>query len=365
MLASPPSDMRLEGDFYTGADSCRQRAELSLSGDGLHLAYGESEQPLSWETIKVSPRVGNTPRYVYLPDDGVFETSDNDGIDQLVRHFKPGVLSGFVHRLENHLGLILVAAVITVGTTLFTFLYGVPWTSKVVAGLMPQSIKSTVSASTLETMDAQWLSPSVLPSDVRERVLDHFAPVLLLHPELPLNVEFRSSEYVGANAMALPDGTIIFTDDLVKLAQNDDELLAILAHEIGHVAHNHGMTGVVQSSLVFWVIVMMTGDLSAFADATVTVPAVLMSLSYSRDMEREADAYALDLMQAENVGPEHFVSIMRRLEASHREGLGEPGEEEGADQAEEDGGWLSNLDGLVSSHPLTEERIQRFEDAAR
>ncbi|BES72251.1 M48 family metallopeptidase [Marinobacter nanhaiticus D15-8W] len=355
--------MRLEGDFYTGADSRRQTAQLAVAGDALCLVSGGGEQAMSWNSIKVSPRVGNTPRYVYLPDDGVFETSDNDGVDRLVLHFKPGRLNGFIHRLENHLGLILVAAVITVAVTLFTFFYGVPWTSRVVADLMPQSVKATVSASTLRSMDMQLFSPSELPEHVQERVHDHFAPLLLLHPELPLNVEFRSSESIGANAMALPDGTIIFTDALVVMAENDEELAAVLAHEIGHVVHNHGMTGVVQSSLVFWVIVMMTGDLSAFADTTVSVPAVLMSLAYSRDMEREADTYALGLMQAQNIEPMYFISIMQRLEDSHGQGLDEAGHQEGSVSAEKDNGWLSHLEGLVSSHPLTEERIRRFEAA--
>lgn len=356
--------MGLTGDFYTGADSRRQTAKLAVAGDELRLISDSNEQVLSWEAIKVSPRVGNTPRYIYLPEDGVFETADNDGVDRLVRQFNPGVLSGFVHRLENHLGLILVAVVVTVAVTLFTFFYGVPWSSKVVADLMPQSIKTTVSTSTLKSMDAQLFSPSELPEEVQQRVRDHFAAMLLLHPELSLSVVFRSSDAVGANAMALPDGTIIFTDDMVRLAENDDELLAVLAHEIGHVVHNHGMTGVVQSSLVFWVIVMMTGDLSAFADATVTMPAVLMSLAYSRDMEREADAYALELMQAENVQPMHFVSIMQRMEASHGNGPDQAGDVEKADQSK-DGGWLSNLEGLVSSHPLTDERIRRFQEAVQ
>lgn len=362
-LALPRSDMRLHGDFYTGADSRRQTAQLAVAGDELSLVSGSDEQALPWDAIKVSPRVGNTPRYVYLPDDGVFETADNDGVDQLVRHFNPGRLQGFIHRLENHLGLILVAAVITVAVTLFTFFYGVPRTSKVVADLMPQSVKTTVSASTLKSMDMQLFSPSELPQGVQERVRDRFAPLLLLHPELPLSVEFRSSEAMGPNAMALPDGTIIFTDELVDLAREDDELVAVLAHEIGHVVHNHGMTGVVQSSLVFWVIVMMTGDLSAFADTTVTVPAVLMSLAYSRDMEREADTYALDLMLAENIEPMHFISIMQRLEGSHGQDMEGAADEEEGVSAEKDDGWLSHLEGLVSSHPLTEERIRRFEAA--
>ncbi|MBP55660.1 MAG: Zn-dependent protease, partial [Marinobacter sp.] len=167
-----------------------------------------------------------------------------------------------------------------------------------------------------------------------------------------LRVIFRSSPAIGANAMALPDGTMIFTDDLVNLAEDDNELTAILAHEIGHVAHNHGMKGMVQSSLTFWLIVMMTGDLSAFSDATVVVPAVMMSLSYSRDMEREADAYALKAMSDHDLNPTLFVTIMERLMAAH-------GEDRGP-EAEEDNSRWDTLRDMLSSHPETGERIERF-----
>ncbi|WP_148862215.1 M48 family metallopeptidase [Marinobacter fonticola] len=367
--------MQLQGDFYTGAASRRREARLVLAGERLCLQCDGKDRVLGWSEITVSPRVGNTPRYLYLPGGGVFETADNDSVDAFVQAFDPGLMAGFVHRLENHLGLILIGTVFTVLVTLFVFFYGVPWTSKVVADLIPQSVRAEVSASTLESMDGRWLSPTALPQEVQARVRNHFAPMLGLYPDLSLKVEFRSSEYIDANAMALPDGTIIFTDEMVTLAENDDQLLAVLAHEIGHVAHNHGMTGVVQSSLVFWLAVVMTGDLSAFADTTVGAPAVLMTLAYSRDMEREADTYALELMQAEDLAPIHFVNLMRRLEASHdgpneeaeSKGEGRKGEgrkERGAKIGDE-GDWLSGLRSLMSSHPMTEERIERFENAAR
>ena len=112
------------------------------------------------------------------------------------------------------------------------------------------------------------------------------------------------------------------------------------------------MKGMVQSSLTFWLIVMMTGDLSAFSDATVVVPAVMMSLSYSRDMEREADAYALKAMTDHDLDPTHFVTIMERLMAAH-------GEDRSSEAEEGTSRWDSLRD-MLSSHPETGERIERF-----
>ncbi len=356
MSNSPPSDLVIQGQYYSGDNSLRQNALLRSAGEALVLVTDAGQQTLSWQDLTISPRVGNTPRYLHLPDDAVFETSENDLVDLMSRRSTGGRLARLIHRLENHLGLILLAVVVTGAVTAFTFLYGIPWTAKAVAQALPDSVAEQVGASTLASLDETWLEPSQLPVQRRKALQQHFRPLLEPIGGQRLNVIFRSSPTIGANALALPDGTLIFTDDLVALAEHDDELTAILAHEIGHVAHRHGMQGMVQSSLTFWLIVMMTGDLSAFSDSTVVVPALLMSLSYSREMERQADEYALTLMQDRNLDPIHFANIMARL--SHSHGVADPEAE-----AKEPSRW-DHLADMLSSHPATEERIERFRDAA-
>jgi Zn-dependent protease with chaperone function len=351
MSTSPPSEVVVEGHYFSGQDSRRQNATLRSDGQSITIESAGVALDLRPDQVTLSPRIGNTPRYLHLPDDGVFETDDNDAVDRLSQ--QTGQRSSrWIHRLENHLGLILAATVFTVAAIAFTFFYGVPWASQAVANALPDTLVEQVGNSTLETLDDLWFEPSNLPPERQQALQAHFAPLLTPVGGQDLEVLFRSSEAIGANAMALPNGTLIFTDDLVELAENDDELTAILAHEIGHVAHRHGMKGVVQSSLTTWLIVMMTGDLSAFSDATVALPAVLMSLAYSRDLEREADTYALETLQANSIPPVHFANIMKRLMASHDEA---PGEE----KEEETGG--ERISDMLSSHPATSERIKRFE----
>ncbi|MBW4934580.1 M48 family metallopeptidase [Marinobacter sp. F4206] len=358
MSNSPPSDLAIEGQFYSGDNSFRQDALLRSVGGELVLVTESLQQRLSLQELTISPRVGNTPRYLHLPDDGVFETTDNDRVDQLGRGAATGRLSRLLHRLENHLALILTAVVVTIAVTAFAFVYGVPWTAKAIAYALPDSIAEQVGESTLASLDGTWLEPSELSDTRQESLQRHFEPFLAPVGGQELNVLFRSAPAIGANALALPNGSLIFTDELVELAETDDELVAILAHEIGHVEHRHGMQGMVQSSLTFWLIVMMTGDLSAFSDTTVVVPAVLMSLSYSRTMERQADQYALETLLRHDLDPGHFANIMGRLAASAHDGR-----DDAEEDVEEDSRW-SRLGDLLSSHPVTEERIQRFRDAA-
>ncbi|MEP1215330.1 MAG: M48 family metallopeptidase [Marinobacter sp.] len=355
MSTSPQSEVTIEGQLYSGQDSSRRHAILRSAAGVVLIDAGDTCLRLSPDDVEISPRIGNTPRYLHLPDDAVFETEDNAGVDHLAAQSRGGGGNRLLHRLENHLGLILAAVLITLATTGIAFVWGVPWTAQVVANALPDSVAEQVGKSTLGTLDNTWLEPSSLPELRQQSLQAHFRPLLKPVAGQDLEVVFRSSPAIGANAMALPDGTLIFTDDLVNLAGDDDELTAILAHEIGHVAHRHGMKGMVQSSLTFWLIVMMTGDLSAFSDATVAVPAVLMSLSYSRDMEREADTFALQTLKANDIDPIHFANIMERLLAAH--GEGDAMETEG-----ESNRWDS-LEDMLSSHPVTGERIERFKQS--
>lgn len=356
MSNSPPSELVIEGQYYCGGGSLREDALLRSSGALLELITASQRRTLTWQELTISPRVGNTPRYLHLPEDGVFETTDNDRVDALGRRSASGRWGRLLHRLEHNLGLILVAVVVTLAVTAGAFVYGVPWTAKAVAHALPDSIAEQVGATTLASLDSTWLEPTTLPEQRQQALRAHFAPLLEPVSGQRLNVQFRDSSAIGANALALPDGTLIFTDDLVALAQHDDELLSILAHEVGHVAHRHGMQGMVQSSLTFWLIVMMTGDLSAFSDTTVVLPAVLMSLSYSRDMERQADDYALDTLQQRGIDPAHFANIMARLSAQAESSAADTGD--GSDDR-----WAA-LEDLLSSHPGTSERIRRFREAA-
>lgn len=355
MSTSRPSEVTIEGQFYSGKDSSQRRAVLRLAAGVVVIDAGDTRLRLTPGEVEISPRIGNTPRYLYLPDDGVFETADNAAVDHLDRRAQRGRGNRLLHKLENHLGLILAAVVITIATTGAAFIWGVPWTARAVANALPDSVAEQVGESTLSTLDNTWLEPSSLPERRQQALQAHFRPLLKPVAGQDIKVVFRSSPAIGANAMALPNGTLIFTDDLVDLAEDDDELTAILAHEIGHVAHRHGMQGLVQSSLTFWLIVMMTGDLSAFSDATVVVPAVLMSLSYSRDMEREADTYALQALKANGIDPIHFANIMERMVAAH-------GENEAVEREDVNNRWDSLKD-ILSSHPVTEERIERFKQS--
>jgi Zn-dependent protease with chaperone function len=191
--------------------------------------------------------------------------------------------------------------------------------------------------------------PSELDEATRTRLTEHFRPVLEDHPGNKLRVLFRKGGRVGPNAFALPSGTIVFTDEMVRLAKHDDELLAVLAHEIGHIVHRHAMRRVIQDSLLSFALLAITGDISGSSELFLALPVLLTELAYSREFEREADRYALDYLRSRNTSPLHFARLMRRVEQKI------------APNAK---GTIGKLSSYLSTHPMTEERLRLFEQGS-
>ena len=127
---------------------------------------------------------------------------------------------------------------------------------------------------------------------------------------------FRQSS-IGANALALPDGTIILTDELYVLAESNDEIHAVLLHEIGHIHHRHSLRKLIEAFSMSFLVMTVTGDVSAGSSVIASAPAFIIQASYSQHMELEADDFSLAFMQANGIAPENFAKILTKLEISH------------------------------------------------
>jgi predicted Zn-dependent protease len=198
----------------------------------------------------------------------------------------------------------------------------------------------------LDVLDQSIFSDSGIDEATRTRLMEHFQPVIRDHSGYELKILFRKGGPLGANAFAMPGGTIVFTDEMVELAEHDDELLAVLTHEIGHIVHRHAMRRVIQDSLLGFVLLAMTGDVSGSSELFLGLPILLTELGYSRKFEREADRYALDCLRSRGTPPIHFARLMRRIDKKL-----------GPESESRDGKWLNYL----STHPMTDERLRDFE----
>lgn len=355
MSVSASSDQWVDGRYFDGQSSNSSAARASVANGALLLEVAGKTRSYSAAQVRLGVQVGSASSYLHLDDGGVLESLDVGGLQRLMRSLKRSGGSSWLQRFEVNPRLILCSLIAVAAFSLLGVVYGVPWLSAQVANALPVELESRIGEEALQTLDRLWMEPSQLTEVRQQELLSAMAPYLRTmqgeYPEHSLQLHFRSSAALGANAFALPGGNLVFTDEMVALAQNDEELAAVLAHEVGHVVHRHSMRNLVQSSLLVFVMVSLTGDVSAVSDITTGLPALLANLSYQRGMETEADDFALAFLRQQGIAPQRFADIMLRLDPAVPEGEGEDKQE---------GDAASGLGSFLSTHPPTPERIERF-----
>lgn len=332
----------LKADFYDGNTSARQEVAIQFEPPGqLRITGLERELIFPFSQLKVSPRIGHTPRSIYLPSGAKCEVRDNDTIDDVLERYGQSSWPRLLHKLESRLAYVVLALVITVISVWGLVHYGVPALAERVARSLPISVDETLGREALSVLDKSVFSPSELGADRQRKLRAVLAGVTQRIEDAHMyRLEFRRG--VGANAFALPSGLVVITDELVQLAENDNEILAVMAHEVGHVVHRHQLRRLLQDSITVLIIASIVGDVASLASLSAALPTLMIEAKYSRDFEREADQFALRYLRDNNIRSHHFADILLRME-QQRPSLGLGG-------------------GYLSSHPATKERAELFQE---
>ncbi|MDR7586811.1 MAG: M48 family metalloprotease [Armatimonadota bacterium] len=136
-------------------------------------------------------------------------------------------------------------------------------------------------------------------------------------PELPYT--FAIVDLEPANAISLPGGFIYVTRGLLEFVRSDHELAAVLAHEVAHAARRHQMEMIRRSNeAAFWtlLVALLTRD-AALAQGAHLLSASLLS-GYTRDLERDADLAAVDILTRTPYTPVALLTVLERLARDER-----------------------------------------------
>lgn len=334
--------MQLNGRYYAPDSSRSRPVRITLAADGSIQVHGaQLERSYRLTETRVSDRLGDIVRTLTFADGALCEVEDNDGVDTFMRDAGLATGGDRVHALERRWGWALAAVIALAATGVLFVTKGVPAIASTLAFNLPPEIDDRLGLESLQVMDRFFFEPSVLDEEVIARLQRRFVQLARAAGDNEkLKLVFRSSAKTGPNAFALPSGTIVMTDELVELAERDEELEAVLAHEIGHVYRRHTLRLILQDSITAGMLAVLLGDVASVTSLAATVPTVVAQRHYSRQFESEADDFALELMRETGLDPAFFAAILRRMEQLH----------DGEAPAD-----------FFSTHPPTEKRLRRFE----
>ncbi|HYD81040.1 MAG TPA: M48 family metallopeptidase [Paucimonas sp.] len=323
--------MGIPAYYFDGATSRRHRVELSVQA-GVAAISGDVQRQAALSELRVSERGRNAPRKVTFPDGAYLEVLDNAALSALLA--ETGHRDSFVVRMQQSWRLTAAALALTIAVLALGYLHGLPALSRAIAFSLPAKAEQAIGGEVLEFLDKHLLAPTALDAARRTAIETRFRALVPPRADAPpYELVFRKSK-IGPNAFALPSGQIVLTDEIVTLLGDDDAVMGVLAHELGHLHERHLLRRMIESTAIGIAATALLGDVSA---VIANIPTLMLDLKYSRDAEREADDYAVAMLRANAIPETKLALVFEKL-----------------------GGKSGEPPPYLSSHPLSSERIARI-----
>lgn len=325
---------------------------LTPGSEPLQLAHADVNWPETWSATPQAPTL-----VVDLGAHGSLEIDDASTWQAALD--AAGARPRLVERMQTRwtvLLAVLVAAAVGLGAF---YRWGTPWAAGQLTAHIPLAWETDMAQQALRQLDGRYLKPSTLTPARQAELRTKFdalarritAPGLQPYEGYapPLTLLLRSG--MGANAFALPGGTVVMTDGLVEAARKsglgDDALMGVLAHEIGHVMHRHTTRLLVEQGVLNVGLGLALGDVSTVVSSGA---ALLTGLAYRRGHETQADCFALALLRDAQLPAAPMASLLLAIDR-----------QEGAASAPADQpGNPSVMLDLLSSHPDSRMRARRL-----
>lgn len=331
---------QINGHYYFPNSSKSQLAQLNVTSDSLNIiSESQSIMTCLQADINLRPRIPGVPLEMEFNDGSKFIAIDASQ--------RVNFSSSYAEKLEENKPLIIAAIFLVPVLMWFILTVIVPQIAESSVELIPQSVENKMGDQSFEIVNRLFLEPSALPIERQDEVKAMWSQTLdeLSLPSQRYKLYVYASDYFGPNAFALPNGTVVITDDLMnKLEDNPDAILAVLLHEIGHVERKHSLRMVAQSVSNTIAIAVIFGDIEGVGEAIIGTGSALVLNAFSREMESEADDYALENLVTLGKSPAAFSDAMKIFQSLKEE-------------HESD-----DLLKYLSSHPEIEERIKKAEE---
>jgi len=328
--------------FADGRAAILHNAEVSLGADALTIQVEGAQHVWPYAELRRSDDHNGRIILKRKPDTGERLQLDINA-DAALRSAAPALCAPRAQGVEPP---VVVGGVIAGAWAIAAvFLIGVPFAADPIARYMPPHYREQIA-------DISWSQVNSMAefcddSDEAAEILNAAAYRIMEQS----NVAQRDAIWISIvdadfpNAFALPDESIVVTDELIAMAASPDELIGVLAHEIAHIEHNHVMKGIIRqvgAGIFFDVVFGGAGAGQAIAIASVN----LTGLRYTRDDETEADSTGLDYLDAAGINTGPLAGLFQRMQEMIPEELGD-------------------IPVMLSSHPANDERAAAARARAR
>jgi Zn-dependent protease with chaperone function len=323
--------------YFDGNSSRRRPVTLALL-DRLELRQaGEAPTEWSYADIRRADSPSGTLRLTCLTAGALARLDIRDAAlaaELVARCARLDENSPGRHSVAAIVGWSLAAAASIVGVILF----GVPVAAERLTPLVPQAFERQL-GDVAERQIRTLFGAKTCADASGQAAFTRLVNTIRAAAGMDLSNEAAVLATPVPNAFALPGGKVFLFNGLLARAENPDEIAGVLAHEFGHVRHRDPTRRLLHDGGTSFLIGLLFGDITG-SGALIFASRSLVTASYSREAEQNADGFAIELMHRLGRSPKPMGQLLFRI----------TGKEAGS---------LS----IVASHPLTQDRLARMTEA--
>lgn len=327
----------LAGHGFAPQTSRRIPARLVWAADTARLEDAQGTLLVQGPVQKTEQLPGG-PLLVHLKDGWHFEAEPGENeLKSLGGLHRPGLLA----RMEEWHPRLILFSLFCLLSAFVIWRWGLGLLVAIGLAVTPETAVRGIDSANIEIIDRTLAEDTGLSQQAQQKVQAIFDDLRKAAPPAPwgeYHLLFRDMPEVGLNAFALPGGSIIITDQLVERFEDPDIIAAVLGHEIAHVSERHALAQLYRAGSTYLLITLVAGDPGPLLQDLLREGNVLLSLSYSRQHETEADRLGVRIANKAGYDGAALAGFFELL-AAESEGTGP--------------GWLS-------THPAAGDRIMQI-----
>ena len=342
---------RIPAAFYDGVTAARHEVRATLANSGIRIHdSGDSELAFwSYEGLIGLGEVfeGDSLHLAHGDQEGARLVFPDDALLPYIAARAPQLdkpRRDWDERLLRWAGMTALAAAVLAGV----LVYGLPAAASFVTRFVPISWEVALGEKMIDQV-VELFGYFDEDGDLAfcdgvegSKVLDDLSRRLAEAADSPYQFNVQVLDHEMLNAFALPGGQIVIMKGLLEFAKSPDEVVGVLAHEFGHVTERHVTERIIESAGLAFFFGVMLGDIGSGAAALASEQ--IIDMSFSRELEAEADREALVLLERSGLTAEGLISFFDRLKGM-------------------DLGENSALQ-LLSTHPTSRSRAEQIRNSA-
>jgi beta-barrel assembly-enhancing protease len=239
------------------------------------------------------------------------------------------------------LGGVIISALVFLALGWGFYFYLLPFLSEKLAAQIPLKYEIDMGNKIFDSMmqpaenDIFETGKNVNIDTVLSKKVNLFASKINFNTQYPISITVVNDSII--NAFALPGGHIVVYKGLLSKINSSSELAGLLGHEVAHINKRHSLKNLARSLSGYLFISVLTSDINGLSAVFVDQAHQINNLSFSRELETEADLEGLSILNANKIDGMGMYALMKTLKNANNKAM--------------------EIPKFLSTHPLTNDRM--------